>query len=288
MKKLQNTLLFALCAPFFFVSCAKENPQNDNLALQTPPTQTTPTPDLPPIQQPQIPQIPQTQNAEFWDTSRFDTSLINKDKKLIAFSFDDAPGKTLENILAVFADFNENNPDCIATATVFCNGRLISESSARTLSMATLLGWELGNHTYSHCDLALLPDNRLPEEIVSVEEQLTAIDNAPHHLFRAPYGKVTEEAKAFVKVPVCNWTIDTLDWTGISAEEIYNTVMTQAYAGAIVLLHDGYLETVRALKRLLPDLKNNGYQVTGISQMSKAHNCPLKNGNEYIRCRPKS
>ncbi len=290
-KKIFSFFILSLCLSFAFTACnaspsAKSDFDNE---LLTEPSQPS-TPPIPssPTEIEQTPPAPPatTEQGAFWDDSSVDVSLINPNKKLISFSFDDGPGKTLENILAVFADFNENNPDCIATATLFCNGRLIDESSEQTLSMATLLGWELGNHTYSHCDLAQLPDNRLGYELDTVEEQLTKIDNKSHHLFRAPYGRITEEAKAHAGVPVFNWTIDTLDWTGISAEEIYNEVMTKAYAGAIVLMHDGYLETVRALKRLLPDLKNAGYQVTGISQMAKAHGCKLKNGTEYIRCRP--
>ena len=287
-------MIISLCLPFAFTACHSHPAQNSDLnnapiaepsaplapsAPAEPPTQTPPQTPSEPTEQP-------TEQNAFWDDSAVDISLLNPNKKFISFSFDDGPGKTLENILAVFADFNENTPDCVATATLFCNGRLINESSAQTLSMATLLGWELGNHTYSHCDLAQLPDERLTHEIDTVEEQLKKIDKQPRHLFRAPYGRITEEAKLHARVPVFNWTIDTLDWTGISAEEIYNEVMTKAYAGAIVLMHDGYLETVRALKRLLPDLKNAGYQVTGISQMAKVHGCKLKNGAEYIRCRP--
>ena len=282
-KKFFKSFIFFVCLLSCFSAChvnsTSISEKNDSEILIVEPNQ-PPTPQTP-IPQPSEPSV-------FWDTTDVDISLLNPDKKLIAFSFDDAPGKTLENILAVFADFNENNPDCIATATLFCNGRLINEGSAQTLSMATLLGWELGNHTYSHCDLAQLPDERLPEEITTVDEQLFSVDGKEKHLFRAPYGRITEEAKSFVGVPVLNWTIDTLDWTDITAEEIYNSVMTKAYAGAIVLMHDGYLQTVRALKRLLPDLKNAGYQVTSISQMAKAHDCPLKNGSEYIRCRPKN
>ena len=292
-KTIFPAFIISLCLPFAFTSCHPHSAQNNSFD-NAPIIDSTPlVPSVPAEPIEQTPSTPPSEPAEqtveqpaFWDDSTIDISLLNPKKKLISFSFDDGPGKTLENILAVFADFNENNPDCVATATLFCNGRLINESSAQTLSMATLLGWELGNHTYSHCDLAQLPDNRLSDEIDTVEEQLKKIDKKTRHLFRAPYGRITEEAKSHAGVPVFNWTIDTLDWTGISAEEIYNEVMTKAYAGAIVLMHDGYLETVRALKRLLPDLKNAGYQVTGISQMAKAHGCKLKNGAEYIRCRP--
>ena len=36
------------------------------------------------------------------------------------------------------------------------------------------------------------------------------------------------------------WTIDSLDWTGNSATDIYNRVINNVVPGAIVLLHAGY------------------------------------------------
>ncbi|MBE7068014.1 MAG: hypothetical protein E7381_01795 [Clostridiales bacterium] len=272
-KLLFHSFLFTLCASLCLSACQQTHAYSSETSE---------------LSQELIVEPTQPSDPTLWDVSSTDISQLAPDKKYVAFSFDDAPGKTLENILAVFADFNENNPDCVATATLFCNGRLINATSSHVLSMATLLGWELGNHTYSHCDLALLPDERLPEEITTVDEQLCAVDGKEKHLFRAPYGRITQEAKDFVGVPVLNWTIDTLDWTGIPAEEIYNEVMSKVYQGAIVLFHDGYAQTVRALKRLLPDLKKSGYQIVGISQMAKAHGCQLKNGTEYIRCRPQN
>jgi polysaccharide deacetylase 2 family uncharacterized protein YibQ len=50
-------------------------------------------------------------------------------------------------------------------------------------------------------------------------------------------------------------------------------------------MHDGYYNTVNALKRLLPDLKADGYQVVNVSALSKANHCTLKSGKEYIRAR---
>ena len=57
-----------------------------------------------------------------------------------------------------------------------------------------------------------------------------------------------------------------------SAEEIYDTVWENKCSGAIVLMHDGYNNTLQALKRLLPDLYDAGYQAVTVSQMAKAQN----------------
>ena len=247
--------------------------------------------DKPPVPTDEPPQIEHTQelrplvDPNVWDVTNVDISSIDPDRKLIAFSFDDAPALNLENLLAVFTSYNEKNPDCIASATLFCNGNRIDETFSHTLRSALALGFELGNHTFSHPDLTKLSPLELANEIDETDGILSKLDGNPRHLFRAPYGKISEQVRVQVQTPILNWTIDTLDWKGRTAQEIYDSVWEQKYAGAIVLMHDGYANTVTAMKRLLPDLKEAGYQAVTISQMSKAHDCPLRVGSVYIRAR---
>jgi peptidoglycan/xylan/chitin deacetylase (PgdA/CDA1 family) len=222
---------------------------------------------------------------EFWDVKNVDISEIDLQRKLIAFSFDDAPSRTLENILAVFAAYNDKNEDCKASATIFFNGARFSRETTHLLYSALALGFELGNHTHSHYDLTTLDPPSLSMEIEKTDALLEKADGRKHHLLRAPFGRVNEQVKACAKAPIIDWTIDTLDWTNASAEEIYDSVFNNRFSGAIVLMHDGYEGTVSALKRLLPDLKADGYQVVSISKMIKAHNCKFRNGGVYIRAR---
>ncbi len=231
---------------------------------------------------------PPEKKDEFWDVSHIDVSGVNTNNKLVSFTFDDAPAKHLEELIAVFVAFNEQNPDCKASATLFCNGKRIDNHTATALKMATALGFELGNHSFSHADLTALSKNQLIAEIDETDKLLKSIDGKERHLLRAPYGKLNDLVKQTAKTPIIDWTVDTLDWTGKSAEKIYQAVISKVYSGAIVLFHDGYLETVTAVKRLLPDLKQAGYQVVSVSKLAKAHACPLKNGSVYIRARKKS
>ncbi len=224
-------------------------------------------------------------DEDVWDTSDVNISEIDKNRKLIAFTFDDAPSKTMENILAVFAAFNEKNPDCKASATFFFNGRLFDNHSLHLAHAALALGCELGNHTHAHADLTKLTKEEISQEIDKTDAILSKIDGKPRHLLRAPFGRINEQVKSLAPVPIVDWTIDTLDWTGCTAENIYDEVFGNLFSGAIVLMHDGYEHTVSALKLLLPALKANGYQVVSVSKMSKAHACPLRRGSVYIRAR---
>ena len=227
-------------------------------------------------------------SKEFWDTDDTDVSNVDRQRNHIAFTFDDSPSKTLERIVGVFLDYNKENPDCPASCTVFCNCVYVNERTLAPLQAAFAAGFELGNHSYSHKNLTELSLEELLWETEENDRLLRAIDGKPLHLLRAPYGKVNEQVKAVAKTPVIDWNIDTLDWTGKSEEEIYQTVFTQKTDGSIVLMHDGYESTVAALKRLLPDLKEAGYQVVSVSQLSKIHDCPLRIGGLYTRARRKT
>lgn len=283
-KKLLSNALPFLLSSITFCAChapAKQTPKTDNTATQHSPTPLPIFPD----EENALPDAPPSAEPDLWDVSSVEISHIDKTRKLVAFTFDDAPARRLENVMAVYADFNEKNPDCIAAATLFLNGCRFDHHSKTLLAAALALGFELGNHTYSHADLTTLSAKEAAREIARVDELLSHIDGKDKHLFRPPYGKMTSAQKGTAKTPIISWTIDTLDWTGASEEFIYDTVMQNKFSGAIVLMHDGYENTVKALKRLLPDLKTAGYQVVSVSQMSKAHNCPLYNGKEYIRAR---
>lgn len=250
-----------------------------------PPVPPDETPSIEPIEElPPDPRVPKTA-PNVWDTSDVDISHIDPGHKLISFTFDDAPARTMENILAVFAAFNEANPAFKASATVFCNGYFFDNASTHTLQTAVALGLELGNHSHTHPDLTTLTREEIAAEIDKTDILLEKIDGKRYHLFRAPFGRINDDVKSVVSTPILDWTIDTLDWTDASADDIYNAVWSQKFSGAIVLMHDGYDNTVAALKRLLPDLKKEGYQAVSISQMSKAHACPLRTGSVYIRAR---
>ena len=262
-------------ALLFATACAPSAPENSLEPLPQNPAE-IPLESIPaPVQ-------------EFWDTEDTDISFVDEKRNHIAFTFDDSPSKTLERIVGVFLDYNRENPDCPACCTVFSNCIYLNEHTLAPLQAAFAAGFELGNHSYSHKNLAQLEKEELLWELEENDRLLQGIDGKPLHLLRAPYGSVNAQVKELSKTPVIDWNIDTLDWTGKTEEEIYQTVFSEKSDGAIVLMHDGYEHTVEALKKLLPDLKEAGYQVVSVSQLSKIHRCPLRIGGLYTRARRKT
>lgn len=228
---------------------------------------------------------PNNAGGDYWGMESVDISQVQPQRKLLALTFDDAPASTLEEIVAVFLSYNQAHPDAPANATLFCNGARISPATSSALSAATAVGFELGNHTQHHYDLSTLTEEELEDEIERTDRLLYPFDKRHLHLLRAPYGRISDAVRMIAKTPIIDWFIDTNDWTGVSEEEIYDVVWKNKSDGAIVLMHDGYPNTVDALKRLLPDLYKAGYQAVGVSQMAKAHGCKLKVGCVYTRAR---
>lgn len=219
--------------------------------------------------------------TEVWNTSYADVSHVDKAKKLVSFSFDDAPDNTIRKLVDVFTQFNEENSDQPASATFFINGIHVDDGVKKTLKTAWEKGFELGNHTYSHKNLTKLSDKQIREEIDKVDEILKDIDGRERHLVRAPYGRIDERVKKQSAAPFIDWSVDTEDWTGISADRIVSAVFKGIFPGAIILMHDGYPHTVDAVKRLLPALKEEGYQVVNVSQLAKISGVKMCAGKLY-------
>ena len=155
---------------------------------------------------------PSEKTTDIWDTEKTDISGVDKSKKLVAFTFDDSPAKCLEELVAVFISFNEQNPDCTANATLFCNGVRINERTKSALELAVSTGFELGNHTFSHADLTTISAQEIDEELNKADTLLQKFDQRPLHLLRAPYGKTNDLVKEGQKrrLSTGRWIL----WTG--------------------------------------------------------------------------
>ena len=238
----------------------------------------------PPILPP-VPTQTDRKQTDIWQTDDCDLSLVDKEAKLVAITFDDAPTRRLNALLEVFIQFNKSHPLRPASATLFCNGCGMNGQTKESLYTAFAMGIELGNHSFSHLDLTTLSVEEVEKEIRQVDEILQDIDGKSAHLFRAPYGKINERVKGVCKAPVIDWFIDTVDWAERSPQGIVEKTFERLQDGAIILLHDGYESTVDGIKALLPALDKAGYQAVSVSQLAKAHGCTLRAGHVYTRAR---
>ena len=63
------------------------------------------------------------------------------------------------------------------------------------------------------------------------------------------------------------WSVDSLDWKEISADEITQRVLNRVEPGAIILFHNAAKHTPEALPGIIEALQAEGYQIVPISQL---------------------
>ena len=191
--------------------------------------------------------------------------------KTVALTFDDGPDPAwTPKILDVLA--RQHVP-----ATFFVVGTEV----ARHPELARRLvreGHEIGAHTFTHPDLASLPSWRRDLEDSQVQLAIAYATGRSTSLLRPPYSSfadaLTDDDYATVRaiggqgyLTVLD-DVDSEDWKRPGVDTIVRNATPQGDEGAIVLMHDAggdRAQTVAALDRLIPRLRDEGYRFTTVS-----------------------
>lgn len=188
--------------------------------------------------------------------------------KVIALTFDAAWGadKT-EGIIEILNEYD-------ADATFFLVGFWIDKYEEQVKAIADA-GLEIGNHSKNHLNMPRLNDSSIREEITSVNTQIESITGIKPTYFRAPYGDYSDRLMTAVEelgMVGVQWSIDSLDWKGLSAKEIVERVVPKAKSGDIVLFHNNSDHVLDALPLVLMGLKNKGFTFVGLSDLVATEN----------------
>lgn len=200
-------------------------------------------------------------------TAVFDKGPVNKKKA--ALTFDDGPeGVNTPKILDIL---NEKK----VQATFFVIGEQVSEFP-EMLNRMVDEGHEIGNHSWSHPNFIGLTASELKKEITSTEAEIRSYTGKFSAILRPPYGLVTKSDIQIINdlgYKVIMWSVDTLDWTGLTDQEILSIVNRDLTEGAIILQHSFQSETnkldgtIKALPVIIDKLINEGYEIVNISKL---------------------
>ena len=186
-------------------------------------------------------------------------SEIDPQQPMIAITFDDGPNASYTLPLLDLL-YKEQVP-----ATFFVVGEAISGNENILREMAAR-GHEIEIHSFSHPDLTTLAPQQIREELWKTEERLQTILPDYHaRYFRPPYGKYNQQVQQTIPLPLVLWTLDSGDWDHPQASSIYDKVIQQVQNQDILIFHDDNPETIKALKKLIPELKKEGFQFVTIS-----------------------
>ncbi len=190
---------------------------------------------------------------------------VEKDEndKKISISFDAAWGnEDTENLINILGERN-------IKATFFVVGDWVDKypESVKALSDA---GHEVMNHSSKHPHMTQISTDKMRQELNDCGDKIEAITGRKPDLFRPPYGDYNNEVVGTARecgYYTIQWSIDSLDWKDLSADEIYNRVVPKAEPGAIILFHNAAKHTPEALPRILDELTAQGYEIVPISEL---------------------
>lgn len=148
-------------------------------------------------------------------------------------------------------------------------------------------GFEIGNHSFTHPNMATISGSRAATEMEATRLLIESTTGRSTILFRAPYNADAEPTKAVELKPVARAqkssyytvgeSIDPEDWDvdhGINADSIYNRVVRRYESNTpkkgIILLHDagGNREaTVQALPNIIHYFKSKGIQFASVGNL---------------------
>ena len=188
---------------------------------------------------------------------------VERQDKTVAISFDAAWGNedtgSLINILNsygvkttffVVGDWAEKYPD-----------------SVRALHEA---GHEVMSHSSHHAHFSMMSAEEIAADLREANRKISAGTGVEPTLFRCPYGEYDDHVIQTVKslgMTAVQWSVDSLDWKGISADEICQRVLSRVEPGSIVLFHNAAEHTPEALPRILESLQSQGYTIVPVTEL---------------------
>lgn len=201
------------------------------------------------------------------------------DPKLLALTFDDGPDP--EWTPKILAQLEATH----TPGTFFVIGENALESPD-LLRRIVADGDEIGNHTYTHPNLATASPGATKLELNATQRLVEAFTGHSMTLFRAPYfgdaePTTTDELEPAIEAQRAGYTVvglhvDPNDWQTPGADQIVRQVIDQVHGATedstrnIILLHDGggdRAQTVAALPRMIAALQAEGYHFVTVSQL---------------------
>ncbi len=188
--------------------------------------------------------------------------------KLVCLTFDDGPdGVYTPSVLDVLRQKE-------VKATFFLIGKRVQENP-EIAKRVVEEGHLIGNHTYSHANL----DKASPEvekELSDAEAVFARLGLDGSRLFRPAYGAANPslvEQVSNLGYKVAMWSVDTLDWRGLSAAEVYRNALAAVGPGAVILQHcaggpgEDLSGSVAAIPQVIDRLKAEGYRFVTMDEM---------------------
>jgi polysaccharide deacetylase family sporulation protein PdaB len=198
---------------------------------------------------------------------------VETNEKKVALTFDAAWGSDkTEKIINTLKDAG-------VSATFFLVG-FWTEQNADKVKLIDSAGFDIGTHSNSHPKMSTLSEFQMNNELKTSMELITKITGKQVNFFRPPFGDYNDkliEVAGNLKLKTIQWDVDSLDWKGLSANEILARIKQGVKNGSIILFHNNSDHILEALPLIINYLKNSGYKMVKISELVYEENYHIDN-----------
>lgn len=201
------------------------------------------------------------------------TRKIDKNKKMVALTYDDGPSVYTPTILKTL---KKND----SVATFFVVGSRVPAYS-KTVQKAYDNGCQIGNHTYDHKILTRIGKKEVQKQVSKTNRAVKKVIGINPVVMRPPGGATSSNIKSWVGMPSIIWSIDTLDWKTRDSASTQKAVLNHVKDGDIVLMHDLYKATATASQTIIPELTRRGYQLVTVSELAECRGDMKQTGTYF-------
>jgi len=191
-------------------------------------------------------------------------SEVNVDGPYIAMTFDDGPHSTNTAKLLDMAAKRH------IKLTFFVLGQCVQENPA-VLQREVAEGHEIGNHSWSHPNLAKLSYEAVRSQLRRTDDLIVKTAGVKPKLMRPPYGELTRRQCISVNhdfnYKVVLWDVDPLDWRRPGPSVVASRIIAGARPGSIILSHDIHPPTIEAMPQVFDALLAKGFKFVTVSEL---------------------
>lgn len=188
---------------------------------------------------------------------------VKTEEKKIAISFDCAWG----------TDYTDSLLQTMEKENVRCTFFMVefwTEKYPEYVKKIHSYGHEIGTHSATHPYMSKLSREAIVKELTTSCEAIESITGKKVEVFRPPYGDYDDlliDTATELGLYTIQWSVDSLDWKNLSAEEICSRVLSRVGSGSIVLFHNQGLNTAKALPEIIRELKDRGYVFVPVGEL---------------------
>lgn len=198
---------------------------------------------------------------------------VETSEKKVALTFDAAWGsdKTMKIV--------DTLKEAGIKGTFFLVGFWIEQNKDK-VKLIDDAGFDIGTHSNTHPKMSSLSQAKMSEELKISISKIKEITAKTVKFFRAPFGDYSDEVLTIagsLGLKTIQWDVDTLDWKGLSANEILERVKKSVKNGSIILCHNNSDHIVEALPLMITYLKSQGYKMVKMSELVYENNYIVDN-----------